>query len=399
MPPTVSLPGRCLLGRAAAASSLSIALLTALAPPAACQRVASNLELGGSIVRYADSVDASAATLSPALRLDADHVTLGAAGTFSQLARGWSTQGGLYSSVFTPAAGVLLGEVSGFAGGSAHADGARTGQALGVARAHLMRAGHGAWAGAGVGTTWDGIAWHPVRTAELGAWSYVGMSTALVTITPTAVSDTLRYTDAELALRFDLPRVEFGLTGGARAGDRLPTSRGSSSVWGSASATAWIAPAAALVASIGSYPLDLTQGFPGGRFVSFGVRFGPRASHHDRNANGAPPLVSSLGTTTRRSGETTPDDVLEVRVGGADGRSIRVHAPRAASVEIMGDFTNWAPARLVPDGTGWWTTASPLEPGTHEMNVRANGSRWQVPPGLTSVEDEFGGSVGLLVVR
>ena len=387
---------RLLPSRGAAA----LALLIALAPAARSQRVVPTVELGGSVVRYADSVSSSsAATISPAVRLDADRFTLGAAGTFSQSTGSWSTQGGLQSSLFTPEVGVLLGELTSSAGGSAHQDGARTGQALAVARAHLMTAQHGAWGSVGAGATWDGIAWHPVRMAEVGAWSYVGTTTALATITPTVVADTIRYTDAELALRFDLPLAEIGLAGGARAGDRLPTIGGSARGWGRVSVTGWIAPNAAVVASIGSYPVDFTQGFPGGRFVSVGVRFGSRTSHRDQAANGAATLAP-LGAVVARPAVLTPESVLELRVGEpVSGRStIRVLAPRATMVEIMGDFTGWEPVRLAAAGGGWWTIATAIDSGTHEMNVRASGSAWMVPPGLTSMDDEFGGVVGVLVV-
>src|SRR5258705_6176197 len=254
------------------------ALALVIAPAAHGQRLKSTMELGGSFVRYADSVSSSAATITPALRLDGDRVTLGVGGTFSQSARGWSTQGGVQSSLYTPAAGPLLGEISGAGGGSLHDDDSRTGQALAIARAHPMGAPRGTWAGAAICTNSDGVTWSPVRLAEIGAWTYLGTATALATATPTAVADTIRYTDAELAVRFELPRVEIGVTAGARAGDRLPTIGGNARAWGSVSVTGWLAPAVAVVASGGSYPVDFTQGFPGGRVMSVGVRFGPPTS-------------------------------------------------------------------------------------------------------------------------
>jgi hypothetical protein len=33
------------------------------------------------------------------------------------------------------------------------------------------------------------------------------------------------------------------------------------------------------------------------------------------------------------------------------------------------------------------------------MNIRLDGGPWTVPPGLLAMLDEFGGSVGLLVVQ
>jgi hypothetical protein len=389
--------------RVSQGAASALVLLAALVPAAHGQRAVPTIEIGGSFVRYADSVSSSAATLSPALRLDADRFTLGAAGTFSQSAAGWFTQGALQSSLFTPAAGSFVGELSGSAGGTTHEDGGRTGQALAVARAHLMTAEHGVWGGAGAGTTWDGAAWRPVRIVDLGAWSYLGVTTALATLTPTVVADTIRYTDAEVALRFDLPRAEIGVAAGARAGDRLPTIGGNTSAWGSVSAAGWITPTAALVASVGSYPVDLTQGFPGGRFVSLGVRFGPRTSHRERATAGASTMAAleALGATAARPAVVTPESVLELRVGEAVAgrRAVRVYAPRATTVEIIGDFTGWEPVRLAPTGGGWWTTTLAIEAGTHEMNVRASGSRWIVPPGLVAIDDEFGGVVGVLVVR
>jgi hypothetical protein len=40
-----------------------------------------------------------------------------------------------------------------------------------------------------------------------------------------------------------------------------------------------------------------------------------------------------------------------------------------------------------------------IAPGVHRVNVRADGGPWRPPPGLSVVRDEFGGEVGLLVVR
>ncbi|MEO7713805.1 MAG: glycogen-binding domain-containing protein [Gemmatimonadaceae bacterium] len=392
-------PPRTALTRCAVFAPVLLALL---APASYGQRVLPALEIGGSSVRYNDSASSSAATISPFVRLDADRLTIGAGGTLSQSATGWSAQGTAQSSVFTPSAGMFLGELSGSVGGSTHEDRTRTGQTLAVARAHLMSPRRGAWAGAGAGAAWDGAIWRSVRTAELGAWQYAGAATALATVTPTAVGDTIRYTDGEVAIRFDLPRADIGLMGGARAGDRLPSFGGGARTWSSASATGWIAPSAAIVASIGTYPVDFTQGFPGGRYVSLGLRFGARTAHRDRGSQvvGSASSGPSTAATTIPPAEVTLASVLELRVGDPSGGrvTLRVLSPRANSVEIMGDFTDWSPVRLASAGGGWWTVTLPMRSGTHELNVRASGAAWTVPPGLPSVSDEFGGAVGVLVV-
>jgi hypothetical protein len=79
-------------------------------------------------------------------------------------------------------------------------------------------------------------------------------------------------------------------------------------------------------------------------------------------------------------------------------------------VELMADFTDWVPVPLVrlPRGTAGgrardaadlWAAELVIAPGVHRVNVRVDGGPWRPPPGLSVVRDEFGGEVGLLVVR
>jgi len=56
--------------------------------------------------------------------------------------------------------------------------------------------------------------------------------------------------------------------------------------------------------------------------------------------------------------------------------------------------------KLTPSASGAvWRLSMPIARGTHQINLRVNGGRWLVPPGLTPITDEFGGAVGLLVVE
>jgi len=50
-------------------------------------------------------------------------------------------------------------------------------------------------------------------------------------------------------------------------------------------------------------------------------------------------------------------------------------------------------------GRDEWRMAIAIAPGVHRVNLRVNDGPWSVPPGLTPVRDDFGGEVGLLVVR
>jgi 1,4-alpha-glucan branching enzyme len=81
--------------------------------------------------------------------------------------------------------------------------------------------------------------------------------------------------------------------------------------------------------------------------------------------------------------------------------AFHVTAPGAVAVEINGDFTNWTPMPLTADPhmRGQWSVTLPIAPGHYQMNVRVDGNKWMVPPGLLSMQDEFGGAVGLLVVQ
>jgi hypothetical protein len=78
---------------------------------------------------------------------------------------------------------------------------------------------------------------------------------------------------------------------------------------------------------------------------------------------------------------------------------LRVSAPSAQSVEISGDFTGWSPVKLEAAGEGVWTGSFSLKPGQYQTNLRLDGGNWVVPPGLLPLKDEFGGSVGLLIIE
>jgi 1,4-alpha-glucan branching enzyme len=78
--------------------------------------------------------------------------------------------------------------------------------------------------------------------------------------------------------------------------------------------------------------------------------------------------------------------------------TLRVDAPGAQLVEVSGDFTDWTPVRLSRASDGLWALTLPITRGKYQMNVRLDGGKWLVPPGLLPMLDEFGGSVGLLVI-
>lgn len=381
--------------------ALLSALLLASTPAAGAQRVTASLDVGGIRVGYADTSYSSAALVSPAVRADWARARVSASGTFSRFANNvWSSNGVVATSLYTPAAGPLVGEIVGSAGGSAHQDGTRTAQLFSLARAHLIGSTLGLFAGAGAGRTWDGVAWRNVRLAEAGASARAGGAIMIATVSPVAVGDTIRYVDSRLTVSWAAGPVEIRGEAGNRAGQQLPALAGSVRSWGNASVAAWLAPRFALVAGAGTYPVDYTQGFPGGRYMSLGVRV---------RAGGGPSYESAAGPAANASGapSTTAAEragVTQFRVGAVSGRTrtLQVRAPRARTVEVQGDLTGWQPVRLARTrDNGWWSTTLPAATarGTYQLSVRVDGGPWIAPPGLVQLTDEFGGVVGLMVIE
>jgi hypothetical protein len=257
----------------------------------------------------------------------------------------------------------------------------------------------GVWAGVGGGRTWDGDVWRDMLVGDAGAWARAGAGTLVLSTAPAVVDDTIRYTDTELSARWATTRLELGGVVGARAGHGLPTVAGSKRAWGSVSATLWLGEHLGLVASGGSYPVDFTQGYPGGRFMQVGIRM---AVGRAKNSASAARARGSDGDVDRdspsdRVSDTKLISAFDTEHGTGDQVTLRVRAPGARTVEISGDFTSWEAVPLERGADGWWMVTLPIESGTHQLNVRLDGEAWVAPPGLMTITDESG-SAGLLSV-
>lgn len=381
-----------------------VVALAALTPALRAQRSVVTLDAGAASVRYADSLGISATTVTPALSVEWPSATLGASGTLTRTTAGVeSLQGELGGSLFSPATSVLGGarlELAGSAGGSAHQDGTRTGELLGELKAHVMRDRWGVWGGGGGGNVWDGALWRPVLLGDAGAWVRSPTTMLIASATPTRVDDTLRYTDGQLAVRWMSPRLELDGAVGARWGRGVVLQGSSARAWGSAAAVVWVHPAVGIVVSGGSYPVDFVQGYPGGRFASIAIRLRSPGRAASRARASLPGGAARDDASSPDDAGAAPGGVVSFAVGAASGttRTIRVRAPRAARVEIAGDFTDWALVSLAPAGDGWWTASLEIPAGIHQVNLRVDGTTWVVPPGLASIDDESGSS-GLLVIR
>src|SRR5256885_2228117 len=100
------------------------------------------------------------------------------------------------------------------------------------------------------------------------------------------------------------------------------------------------------------------------------------------------PMISTVSTPPMRAvSRCNAVQRLTARIGGVE------------TVEIMGDFTDWAPIPLIRRGRDLWELLVPLNPGVHQINLRIDGGQWIAPPGVPTLKDGFNGEVGVLVVR
>lgn len=361
--------------------------MLALAAPASAQRVSSAVDLQETRLRYADTVDANATGITPSVRLDWNLASISAYATYAHLANAWSADGTAAASVFTPTRHGWSGELAGTLGGSTHEDGTRTAAVTGAGRLHLDGANAGIWLGAGAGSTSDGFVWRGIRQGEGGLWVGSGPGSLTLAVVPTSVDDSIRYTDLSAEGSWHSGRLELDALLGSRAGAHLPSIASNATSWGSATAAFWVLSRAAVVASAGTYPVDYTQGFPGGRFASIGVRIALTRRPDDASA------IDLAFPSANGSADFHVDPV-------ARGMTmIHVHAPNARKVEMMGDLTAWKPRRFTRGRDGWYTLALAATPGSSQLVLRIDGGEWNPPPGLPTVRDEFGGTTGVVVIQ
>jgi hypothetical protein len=356
------------------------------------QHMTASVAAGASSVQFEGHDRFTAVSLSPAVRLQGRHVFGALGGTLSQLgAAGWSQQGTMLLSTFTGiSAQGLLGEVSGSVGGSRFPDGFATAQGLGSARLHWIGRAAGVWLGGGAGAMYDGVTQRALRQGEVGASISREATRFTIAATPTETDDDLSYTDFLAALSFPVGALDLSGSLGGRAGSTLPLPGGDQRMWGNVAATLWLRSRLALTAGVGTYPVDPTQGFPAGRYVSTGLRFGSTRSLSS--------TVAVERRTVRREAAALGVRAFAIRRVSEGRIEIRVLAPGASRVEVQGDPTRWRVAALTADPSGWWVGEFDMAGAVVELVVRVDGGRWLVPPGAESVRDEFGGHSGRVVI-
>jgi hypothetical protein len=178
----------------------------------------------------------------------------------------------------------------------------------------------------------------------------------------------------------DAARFVAGIDAGLRsAGDGIP----GRAAWLGGVATLRLVDPVSLVAYAGTQPADPVRATPGVTFTSLALRvtIGPSGT-----ARSPPPVAAARATSV--SPELADGD-----------RVLTVLLPDARTVEVMGDFTQWQPVAMSRTAPGIWQARLPIAPGSHRTDIRPDSGAWKPPPGIPVAADEFGGSVGILVVQ
>jgi hypothetical protein len=135
----------------------------------------------------------------------------------------------------------------------------------------------------------------------------------------------------------------------------------------------------ALIAGVGQRAI--AEGGHRARYLILGVRLAPGGTRSSIQPVAIRPVASGIETE---------------RV--AEGVRFRVRVPSARMVELAGDFNAWTPVRLRLTKSEMWETIIPLAAGSHRMSIRVDGGVWRAPPGTAEVDDDFDGSVGIVIV-
>ncbi|MEO6526089.1 MAG: glycogen-binding domain-containing protein [Gemmatimonadaceae bacterium] len=312
-------------------------------------------------------------------RLSAEGVgTVGAAtgsvsltgGARAPFLRGWLVEG--------------AGELSGVAGSSA-----RSAATVGASGRILRVVGQGGgWARGTTSMSRREAGNLPGRSGELGAWwSWPGGRVSASLLEQHARGQLftgpfrerlvgtipVQYAEGLMGVRLEGDDRSLELTLGAR---RDPDAVRLIEPVFSATAAFWQSETRAWTISFSRTPPDFVRGADAARGLTVGIRFNEPRPVRARAAR-IRPIVQVSGTGT--------------------DRVVRVRAPGAKQIELMADFTEWAPVSMTPSLEGF-ARAVTLAPGSHRILVRVDGGPWRTAANTPAVDDDLGGRVGLLVV-
>lgn len=187
------------------------------------------------------------------------------------------------------------------------------------------------------------------------------------------------YTDLEAGLYIPVLRGDLELSAGRRSGEL----ESPGAMWGRVATAVPLSRRMAMVAEAGSRASTPEERLPAGRFFSVGMRLLSDGPRRHFSPPPAPPGAPALELVP------APEGARTLRLSGVDGRQ----------VALLADFTDWSPVEMTRTPAGEWELTLVLAPGSYRLCLRADGGACLPPPGLPTVEDEFGGQVGILLVN
>jgi len=293
----------------------------------------------------------------------------------------WTAQGTAVVSLLGPLDQRVRWDVSGLVSSFAETNAQTASSAELLGRASMGDGMRGGSLLVGGGTRVADAGRQPFGRASLGGWIGVarerfGLDLSGVRTSTTPLRSTRRdplwYSDVSVSWRHDQGAFSIGAVGGARTSNSELIPNG---VWGTVDGLVWFARHAAIVAAAGRSPQDVVRGVPRITFASLSLRLSaqPRVPELRPRPAGRGPHVFA----TR--------DRLEIRLDSA------------TSVEVMADFTEWAPVALQRVGNVWRLERA-LSPGLHRLAIRIDGADWTTPTNLPTATDDLGGRVALVTV-
>lgn len=351
-----------------------------------------SLELGASAVDYETFLGSAAVYLVPTIAFEKPGLSVGAQAHYVLFESGNQIlQGTVAGGVLRRLGRRVRAEFSGSTGLAAYADAPIYGHVLGRGRVHVTGTRAGAWASGATGQSFLGAESNATYEVALGLWAVASRWMLSATATGTWLGDTA-YLDVVGRARWAGDFLEFEGTAGVRG----PTRGVASGAYGELTLRVPLSRHVAVTASGGSYPADPARGSIAASYASLGLRLTTSAAHRPLSPAIQEVLARALGDPPPSTGAGATQLTAAAAPDGR--RRLRVAAPGARTVEIMGDFTDWEPVPLRRLDRATFEVVLPIAPGAHRVNVRVDGGPWLAPGGTRVETNEFGGAVGVLVI-
>jgi AMP-activated protein kinase-like protein len=363
-------------------NTLAGILVTAAASgPAAAQQW--QLDLGASRVRYDTAAATGSVYLTPTFEWSGPLVYAALTGTATRTEGSqWSGEGrGALAAMLPlrPGSNSLRLQLAGAGGGTSTGTGYRSATAEGGATLHWSSRRGGVWAGVGAASAWASTpgTWISAFQPTAGAWIRPGVVTLSAGWSPFRLEGWW-FNQVDGRLTAVTGPFEAEVYAGWRG---APAASGVKSAnWAGGNVAWWATRWLAVTGSGGSYPSDLLQGLPRGRYVAVGLRLSTRHRYPlPLASNSQIALFQSLGHA-------------------AESGVFRFRVPGASRVDVVGDWTGWEPMPLERGPDGSWVMRAKLSPGTYRFSLVADGDRWVLPEGYDGVDDGYGDKVSIIVI-